>query len=278
MGHGFRTILAQTGVYAGVATLLLVVVFPFYWMVTTSLKPFREISIERTLLPREPSLRNYVDLFAQTQMTQHLFNTLWVSLAATVLSLLLASMTAYCISRQRSGVGEILARLSLFAYLVPSIVLILPIYVLLQYLGLINTLSGLVLSYLSFTLPLAIWMMRIFFEAVPKTMEEAAAIDCANRWQTFVLVILPQVVPGLVSTGVFVFILCWSEFLYPLVLISTSELNTVTVTLDSLTGGGQNIKFGLLMAASTVVTVPVLLMFLFMQKSIARGFAAGGHE
>jgi multiple sugar transport system permease protein len=121
-------------------------------------------------------------------------------------------------------------------------------------------------------------MMRTCFEAIPRTMEEAARIDGANRFQVFALVALPQAVPGIASTATFVFILCWSEYLYPVVLVSSDHLRTITVTLDSLTGGGQNIKFGLLMAASTVATVPILLIFLFLQKYLIRGFAAGGYE
>ena len=144
--------------------------------------------------------------------------------------------------------------------------------------GLINTHTGLILSYLSFTLPLGIWMMRACFQTIPKTMEEAAVVDGANRFEAFFLIALPQALPGLVSTSIFVFILCWGEYLYPVVLIKSDGLRTITITLDSLTGGGQNIKFGLLMAASTVATVPILLIFLFLQRHLVRGFAAGGYE
>ena len=270
--------LAGAGVYAGVAALLLVVGFPFYWMVTTSVKTFREISIDRTLIPREITFDNYVDLFAQTSILTHIWNTAFVSVTATALTLAMATTAAYAMTRFTTPAGEWIARASLYAYMVPSIVLIIPFYLGLREAGLINTRTGLILSYLSVTLPLGIWMMRACFEAIPRSMEDAAIVDGAHRGQAFALIALPQALPGIVSTAIFVFILCWSEYLYPIVLVSSDHLRTITVTLDSLTGGGQNIKFGLLMAASVVATLPILLIFLFLQKYLVRGFAAGGYD
>ena len=273
-----RSKIRQVWVFLGILILVILIVFPFYWMVATSLKTFAEVSIERTLIPRQIIWKNYTDLFAQTKIVTHLINTFWISGLATVLTLVLATMTGYSITRYDTVGGELVAKFTLFTYMVPSIVLLLPLYLVLRSVGLINTHLGLVASYLTFTLPFAIWMMRAYFQTIPQVMEEAAVVDGANRFQAFLWVVLPQAIPGLISTGIFVFILCWSEFLYPLVLISTDELKTITVTLASLTGGGQNIKFGLLMAASTVATLPIILIFLFLQKYLVRGFAAGGYE
>ena len=265
-------------VIGGVTVLLFLVLFPFYWMVTASLKSFREISVERTLIPRAVSFKNYSDLFEQTSIVWHLFNTVWISCFVTVVTVILASMSAYVLTRFLTPTAEWIARVSLYAYMVPSIVLIIPFYMGLRTAGLVNTHSGLILSYLSFTLPLGIWMMRACFQTIPKTMEEAAVVDGANRFEAFLLIAMPQAIPGVVSTSIFVFILCWGEYLYPVVLINSDRLRTITITLDALTGGGQNIKFGLLMAASTVATVPILLIFLFLQRHLVRGFAAGGYE
>ncbi len=273
-----QSVLRSIVIFVGVLVLLVLVLFPFYWMVTASIKGFREISIERTLIPREITLKNYVGLFEQTNIALHLFNTTWISAVVTVVTLLLASMSAYVMTRFVTPTAEWIARISLYAYMVPSIVLIIPFYIGLRMAGLINTHAGLILSYLSFTLPLGIWMMRACFQTIPKSMEEAAVVDGANRFEAFFLIAMPQALPGLVSTAIFVFMLCWGEYLYPIVLISSDSLRTVTITLDALTGGGQNIKFGLLMAASTVATVPILLIFLFLQRHLVRGFAAGGYE
>lgn len=273
-----RWIAVKAGIYTGVVAVMLLVGFPFYWMATSSLKGFREISIERTLVPRNITFDNYVDLFQQTSVLTHIGNTLLVSVIATAVTLAMATTAAYVMTRFTSRAAEWIARASLYAYMVPSIVLIIPFYIGFREAGLINTRLGLVLSYLSFTLPLGIWMMRACFEAIPRSMEEAAIVDGANRWQAFALIAVPQAIPGMVSTAIFVFILCWSEYLYPIALVSSDHLRTITVTLETLTGGGQNIKFGLLMAASVIATLPILLIFLFLQKYLVRGFAAGGYD
>jgi multiple sugar transport system permease protein len=270
--------LGIAGLYAGAGLLVVLVGFPFYWMVTTSIKTYREISIERTLIPRAVSFENYTALFQQTNIIGHAANTLLVSVLTTLITVAVSALAGYAMTRFVTRTGEWIARLSLFAYMVPSIVLVIPFYLGLQQAGLINTRTGLVLSYLSFTLPLGIWMMRASFEAIPKSMEEAAIVDGASRFQAFALVALPQALPSIASTAIFVFILCWSEYLYPTILVSADHLRTVTVTLETLSGGGQNIKFGLLMAASTVATVPILLIFLFLQKYLVKGFASGGHD
>ena len=184
-------------------------------------------------------------------------------MVTTSLTLVLATMTGYTITRWQSFSGEFVARLTLFTYMVPSIVLILPLYMVLKSVQLTNTYPGLIASYLTFTLPFAIWIMRSHFQAIPQTMEDAALIDGATRFQAFFQVVIPQAVPGIISTGIFVFIMCWGEYLYPLVLIASDDRKTVALTLAALSGGGENIKFGLLMAGSTVATLPILVLFLF---------------
>jgi multiple sugar transport system permease protein len=162
--------------------------------------------------------------------------------------------------------------------MVPSIVLILPIFLAMKTLGLVNSHFGLIISYLTITLPFAIWMMRSYFATIPKTMEEASLIDGANRFESFLYVVVPQAMPGFISTAIFVFIICWGEYLFPLVLVTLDTMKTIPTTLASLVGGGQNINYGLLMAGSTVATLPILLIFLVLQKYLVAGFAAGGYE
>jgi len=271
-----RNPLRQAGVLLGAAILFVIAIFPFYWMVTASLKPFAEIFLRPSFFPRTVVWNNYTELFQTTSVVIHLWNSCWISLVTTGLTLVLSTMTGYTITRWQSVSGELIARLTLFAYMAPSIVLILPLYLILKSLQLTNTYVGLIGGYLTFTLPFAIWIMRSHFQGIPQTMEDAALIDGATRFQAFFRVVLPQAAPGILATGIFVFIMCWGEYLYPLVLMATDHQKTIALTLASLSGGGQNIKFGLLMAGSTVATLPILVLFLFVQKYLIQGFAAGG--
>lgn len=263
-------------VYLGAILMLVITVFPFYWMATASVKPYLEIFVKPSLFPRQLLWKYYQEIFMTTNVVIHMWNSLWTSLVATGLTLLLASMTGYTLTRYESISGELVARFTLVTYMVPSIVLILPLFLILKAVGLTDTYLRLILSYLTSTLPFAIWIMRSYFLTIPHTMEEAALIDGANRFQTVFLVVMPQALPGLISTAVFVFILCWGEYLYPLILIASDSRKTISVTLASLAGGGQNINIGQLMAGSTLATLPILVLFLFLQKYLIRGFAAGG--
>lgn len=265
-------------VYPSALIIFIITMFPFYWMVTASVKPFKELLMEASLVPRNINFTHYYGLFEQTQIVVHLKNSIITSVAATLITLILASMAGYAITRYDIVAGEFIARLTLFTYMVPSIVLLLPLYLAMKTLGLVNSHFGLVISYLTITLPFAIWMMRSYFATIPKIMEEAALIDGTNRFGAFLYVVVPQAMPGLVSTGIFVIILCWGEYLLPMVLLTVDNMKTIPVTLASLVGGGQNINFGLLMAGSTVTTLPILLIFLILQKYLIAGFAAGGHE
>jgi len=282
--HDERGLLVKTktlkkiGIYIAALITFVITLFPFYWMVTASIKPFKEIFINPSFFPRKFSLAFYTQLFDQTIILTHLKNSLWTAILATLITLVLAGMTGYIITRYSVLAGEFMARFTLFTYMVPSIILLLPIYLVMQALGLINSHWGLVISYLTITLPFAIWMMRSYFATIPTVMEEAALIDGANHFETYLYVVVPQALPGFISTAIFVFILCWGEYLFPLVLLSLDTMKTVPVTLAALVGGGQNINFGLLMAASTVTTAPILVLFLFLQKYLVAGFAAGGFD
>ena len=169
--------LGKVVVYFGAVVLLVVTMFPFYWMVTASIKPYIEIFTKPSFLPRTLVWNNYLELFATTSIGIHLWNSLWTAVVTTSLTLVLATMTGYTITRWQSFSGEFVARLTLFTYMVPSIVLILPLYMVLKSVQLTNTYPGLIASYLTFTLPFAIWIMRSHFQAIPQTMEDAALID-----------------------------------------------------------------------------------------------------
>jgi len=163
----------------------------------------------------------------------------------------------------------------LFTYLLPSVVLILPLYLLLVQLGLSNTILSLVIAYTTFALPYALWLLRSFMEGVPEDLESAALVDGASRLGAFWDVILPQLLPGIISTALFTFILSWNEYLYALVLVNSDSARPLTTGVMNMLISSFNIEWSLLMAASVMMSVPLIIVFAFLQSYLTRGFGAG---
>jgi multiple sugar transport system permease protein len=171
---------------------------------------------------------------------------------------------------------ERLAQLVLFTYLLPSVVLIIPLYLLMVWLGIANTLFSLMLAYTTFALPFALWLLRSFMQGIPQDLEAAALVDGASRMEAFIDVILPQAIPGIISTALFTFILAWNEYLYALVLVNTDEARPLTTGVMNMLITAFNIEWSLLMAASVMMSLPVIIVFALLQKHLTRGFGAGG--
>jgi len=164
----------------------------------------------------------------------------------------------------------------LFTYLLPSVVLIIPLYLLIVRMGLANTLTSLVLAYTTFALPYALWLLRSFMRGIPADLESAALIDGASRIGAFIDVILPQALPGIISTALFTFILAWNEYLYALVLVSSDEVRPLTTGVMNMLITSFNIEWSLLMAAAVLMSLPLLVIFAFLQSYLTSGFGAGG--
>nr|WP_246602763.1 carbohydrate ABC transporter permease [Falsiroseomonas tokyonensis] len=203
-------------------------------------------------------------------------NSLVLSFSTTVLVVAVATLGAHSLVRFRYPGRERLAQLVLFTYLLPSVVLILPLYLLMVWLGIANSLLSLVIAYTSFALPYALWLLRSFMQGIPDDLESAALVDGATRMEAFVDVILPQALPGIISTCLFTFILSWNEYLYALVLVNTDEARPLTTGVMSMLVSAFNIEWSLLMAASVMMSVPLIIIFAFLQKYLTRGFGAGG--
>jgi multiple sugar transport system permease protein len=163
----------------------------------------------------------------------------------------------------------------LFTYLLPSVVLIIPLYILMVWLGIANSLFSLVLAYTSFALPFALWLLRSFMASIPDDLEHAALVDGASRMEAFIDVILPQTLPGIISTSLFTFILAWNEYLYALVLVNRDQLRPLTTGVITMLTSAFNIEWSLLMAASVMMSLPLIVIFAFLQKHLTRGFGAG---
>lgn len=254
----------------------LMVSFPLFWMVSNSFKPYQEIySYPPTFLPKAFTLLNYQELFNLTGFITHYKNTLIVALTATFLAIIISCLGGYSLSRFRFRGKALFTRLSLVTYMTPTILLVIPIYEIWIRLRLIDTLFSLTVSSISFTLPFGLLLMRSYFQGIPVELEEAAFIDGATRFQAFCKIIFPQALPGVISTGLFTFIVVWQEYLYTLVLINSEAKKTLTLSIADLMGQSAIYSWGMLMAAAVLMVIPVLIGFVFIEKQLIAGFNVG---
>jgi ABC-type glycerol-3-phosphate transport system permease component len=266
----------------GMTLALLVVIactvvgFPLFWMVISSLKSTGEFyASPPTFLPVHWTLDNYRMLFAQTSFGTYFTNSLIVALGATFMSLLVGGLGAYSLSRFRFRSIAVFAQMTLLAYMLPEVLVVIPLYVYVVKLGMADTLLALVVSNMAFTLPLTLWYMRAYFNAIPVTLEESAMVDGCTRLQALRRVVLPLALPGLISTGVFAFNHAWNEFLFALVFTSSERNKVLTLGLATWIGQDSIYSWGMLLAAAVLVTVPVLIFYLLVQRKLVAGLAGG---
>ena len=257
-------------------TVILLIVFPLFWMIVTSLKPASELfSRPPTFFPSEYTLANYERLLFDTHFPTFFMNSSIVALGTTLLVIVVATLGAYSLVTFRYRGRRLLAQAVLFTYLLPSVILVIPLYLVMARLGLVNSLLGLVICYATFALPFALWLLRSFMAAIPIDLESAAMIDGASRIRAFIDVILPQALPGIISTALFTFIVAWNEYLFALVLINRQLSMTLPVGVFSVLINPHQIEWGLMMTASVMMSVPLIIAFSFLQKHLTRGFGAG---
>ena len=257
--------------------LVLLIAFPLAWMLITSVKPQAELfSASPSFWPASITFDHYRRVLADTPFLQYFRNSLVLAVSTTLLVLSVSVLGAYSLVRFAWRGRELLASLVLFTYLLPSVVLIAPLYLMLVQLGLANTLVSLVAAYTSFALPYALWLLRSFMAGIPEDLEAAAMMDGASRMGAFVDVVLPQALPGIISTALFSFILAWNEYLFALVLVNSDEARPLTTGVMNMLISAFNIEWSLLMAASVMMSVPLIIIFAFLQKYLTSGFGAGG--
>ena len=255
--------------------LSVVALFPLVWVILSSVKGSGELTSNPTsFLPKEFTFINYKNVIDNLGFTVNIGNSLIIALITTVIAITVSSMAAYGIVRFFPRFGNIMSRVLVTTYMFPPILLAIPYSLVMAKLGLTNTRVGLIIVYLSFSVPYAVWMLVGFFKTVPIGIEEAARVDGANKLVTFVRIVLPLVAPGLVATAIYTFINAWNEFLYSLILINSTDLMTVSVALKSLQGA-EILDWGSMMAASTIVVIPSVIFFTFIQRYIAGGMTEG---
>ncbi|WP_119274376.1 carbohydrate ABC transporter permease [Taklimakanibacter deserti] len=257
--------------------LVLVISFPLIWMVVTSLRPQSElIRIPPSLIPKGITFEHYARMLWETPFLRYFGNSMILAVSTTTLVVLIGTLGAYSLVRFTYRGRETLATLVLFTYLLPSVVLILPLYLLMVKIGLANTLPSLVIAYTTFALPYALWLLRSFMAGIPEDLESAALVDGASRIGAFMDVVLPQALPGIISTALFTFILAWNEYLYALVLVNSDQARPLTTGVMNMLITSFNIEWSLLMAASVMMSIPLIIIFTFLQSHLTRGFGAGG--
>ncbi len=255
--------------------LSVIAFFPLVWVLLSSVKSAGELTSNPTrFLPKHFTMGNFIHVIQDLGFTKNISNSLIIALSTTFIAIIVSCMAAYGIVRFFPKLGNIMSKALVATYLFPPILLAIPYSLAMARAGLTNTRLGLVITYLSFSVPYAVWMLVGFFKTVPIGIEEAARVDGANKFQVFVKVVIPLVLPGIVATAIYTFINAWNEFLYSLILINSSDMMTVSVALRSLQGA-EILDWGDMMAASTMVVIPSVVFFMFIQNKIAGGMTEG---
>ncbi|MCI9174838.1 MAG: carbohydrate ABC transporter permease [Lachnospiraceae bacterium] len=255
--------------------LAVVAFFPLVWVLLCSVKTSGDLTSNPTrILPKHFTLENFLHVINELGFAENIANSLLIAISTTCIAIVISSMAAYGIVRFFPKLGSIMSKVLVTTYMFPPILLAIPYSMVMAKAGLVNTRIGLVIVYLSFSVPYAVWMLVGFFKTVPIGIEEAARVDGANKLQTFVQIVLPLVMPGIVATAIYTFINAWNEFLYSLILINSTEKMTVSVALKSLQGA-EILNWGDMMAASSLVVVPSVVFFMFIQNKIAGGMTEG---
>jgi len=262
-------------VYGCAAILAVATAFPFFWMVSTSFKPLQEIFVfPPSFLPAEFTLKNFQQLFEQTRFLTYFKNSVIISFTTVVLTMIIGSAGAYSLTRFKFYGREKIASLILFTYMFAPIMIVIPFYVLIKKIGLANTHTALIMAYTAFCLPFSLWLLRSFFQSIPLALEKAALIDGASRLEAVIYVVLPLALPGIIATGIFTFILAWNDYIFVRILITSDELKTLSVGIADLYNATV-IDWGMIMAGSMLITVPVLIFFVFVQRYLIAGWGAG---
>lgn len=266
---------SQRGLAFASSVAIFYALLPVWWVVSLSFKPAHTLN-DGHLIPREWTLDNYRGVFHSGEFVYALFNSLGIASIATVLSVACATLAAYALARFEFPFKRVLMGLSLLIAMFPPISLVSPLFDLARKLQLFDTWLGLILPYMTFSLPLAIYTLTAFFREIPKDLSRAAKMDGASAFQVFFYVIAPLALPGVVTSAILVFIFCWNDFLFSISLTSTLESRTVPAALAFFTGSSRfEQPTGSIAAAAVIITIPIVLFVLLFQRRIVSGLTSG---
>ncbi|MCZ8106522.1 MAG: carbohydrate ABC transporter permease [Alsobacter sp.] len=260
--------------YVALCVAVLLVLFPIYWMVITSLKLPREIYRVPSLWPQVVTFNNYRILIEDKDFLLNIRNSLIVAGSVTVISVIISSLCAYSLVRFRQRFQGLVGRLILFAYLTPTTLLFIPLSILMARLGLGNSLHGLILVYLTFSLPLSTWLLQGYFRGVPRELEEQGMIDGLSRMGALIRIVIPLSAPGIAAVAIFTFTGAWNELLLALVLITSESQRTAPLALNYLITSDV-LPWGPLMAGAVLSSVPLMILYFVAQRYMVQGMTAG---
>ncbi|MFJ3892345.1 carbohydrate ABC transporter permease [Streptomyces sp. NPDC090083] len=267
---------ARAGQYAALLAYLVFLGFPLLWLISTAFKSPRELgSLHPTWIPRHPTLDNFRQAFDEQPLLHAASNSLLAALGAALIAVVIATPMAWVVARRRTALARAATGWVVVSQAFPFVLVIIPLFLVLKNLRLIDSLAGLVLVYVVWSLPFALWMLVGYVRAVPAELEEAAAVDGAGRVRTLVSVTAPLLAPGIVATALFAFVTAWNEFFFALVLLKTPEKQTLPVVLTHFIGAEGVADLGPLAAAAFLATLPSLLVFALIQRRITGGMVTG---
>ena len=269
-----KRLVARASLYAGALALAVYSAFPIYWMIASSLRPARDMLTDPTIIPRTITFGNYHSLLAQTDYLNQFLNSLIVAFCTVLLTMALSIMIAYGVTRQRMRGKRIIISGMLCAYMFPPLLLAIPLFSMLNGIGLADTLLSLVIAHLTITMPLGVWFLWGFFKTMPFELEEAAMVDGCSRLGAFLRVVLPLSVPGLVTVAIFAFLLSWTDYTFALVMISSDANKTVPLGLASMVGA-FDLRWGDIMAGATLIALPLFAAFIALSRYFVQGLTAG---
>jgi len=276
MSRNARRLLLRIAFYVLVIFIVIYTVFPFYWAINSSLKAGTDL-FSAAFLPPSPAWTNYVSVFEDQPFALNILNSVYVSGVTVIISLFLAVTAAYALGRIKFSGRGVLLLVVLSVSMFPQIAVLSGLYEVMRWLGLIQRLESLIISYVIFTLPFTVWILTTFMRELPKELEEAAIVDGATPWQTISRVFLPLLGPALATTGLLAFIAAWNEFLFALTFVgNNNETQTIPVAIANFSGASEfELPWGGIMAASVIVTVPLIVLVLIFQRMIVSGLTAG---
>ncbi len=273
----FRMLKKVVGVYLPLAAFLLFALFPFYWMLISSFKANPELYNLRAnrLWIAHPTLDQFRDLFAKTEILRWMFNSFFVSFLTALISMAFGIMAGYALARLKFPGAQAFGLATFITYLVPTTLIFIPLARVVQSLGLSNSIWSLVVTYPTFLIPFCTWMLIAYFKSIPKDMEECAMIDGCSRIGAMIRIVLPMAIPGVIFSAMFGFTLSWNEFVYALTFISDTTHKTMSVAVPTELIRGDAYFWGELMAASLLGSVPVALLYSFFMDYFVSGLTAG---